>query len=156
LQEQLQEELQKRAGRGEDLSAVELPVERLAMPGEKPRVVEPDEARALAPYFPPAGGPLEPINEELKLGLHVSPDAGWPILSEFFKKTTRSMTVGMYDFSAPHVVAAFEQAMKRAAVRSVELVLDPGLALTNGGGEDNPKKDDVKEDEVKTQLEDAL
>jgi hypothetical protein len=71
---------------------------------------------------------------------HVGPDAGWPVLEEFLSQTQKRLTVGMYDFTAPHVLEALEQDLGGRRKRELNLVLDPGPALGNGGDEEaNPR-----------------
>jgi hypothetical protein len=87
---------------------------------------------------------------------HVSPDDGWPVLEEFLAGTDKRLTVGMYDFTAPHILEAVETDLKKRR-GTLSLILDPGLSLSNGGdGDGNPKAEDITEDEVRDGLSDAL
>lgn len=72
------------------------------------------------PYRPPAA-PLDPITDTVTLVCHASPDAGWPTLSAFLGRVEHSLSVGIYDFTSAHVLAAVEQALDG---RSLSLVLD--------------------------------
>lgn len=104
-------------------------------------------------YVPPTSqeAALDPIIAPMTITLHTSPDAGWPKLRAFFERVDRSLTVAMYDFTAPHVLKALASSMAHAS-GNLSLVLDPKLALTHGGGDENPKANDVKEDEVLQRL----
>src|SRR5262249_62292466 len=45
----------------------------------------------------------------MKITLHVSPEAGWPVLKNFLGSTSHDqLTIGMYHMTAPHVVGALE------------------------------------------------
>jgi hypothetical protein len=137
------------------------PEEPLLLPGEAP-VIEAaaDDERGALAYVPPPGVRLDEITDAMTVTCHVSPDDGWPMLDEFFGGVRRRLTVGMYDFSAPHVRDGLRDALTRSpasARRSLTLVLDPKLALTNGGDEaSNPKANDVTEDKVRDALSKAL
>jgi phosphatidylserine/phosphatidylglycerophosphate/cardiolipin synthase-like enzyme len=78
-------------------------------------------ARPHLEYTPPAGVALEAVEEEMTIRASASPDSGWPILQEFLAGTAKSLTVGLYDFTAHHVEQAVTQAMTGKKMR---LVLD--------------------------------
>ena len=67
-------------------------------------------------------GTLNPGTGQMKIVCHVSPDAGWSILKEFLADTTESLTVGMYDFTSPHICDAVEAAL--GGRKPLKLVLD--------------------------------
>jgi hypothetical protein len=121
-------------------------------PGEEPQI---EEMRALTAYRPPPAGKLEPVEETLSLICHLSPDCGWPVLSDFLDAVDKSLLVAMYDFTAPHVRDGVRAAV-RPAGRTLKLVLDPALSLQDGGSGDNPKADDVDEDAIVAYLRQAL
>ena len=73
---------------------------------------------------------------------HLSPDAGWPELKRFLAQTTSRLTVGMYDFTAPHIVEAVKAAVK-SSQRRFNLVIQSGSAT---GGD--AKKDDIPDEQV--------
>ncbi|NNC13477.1 hypothetical protein HII28_16540 [Planctomonas sp. JC2975] len=72
-------------------------------------------------YTSPAGVKLEPVAGVIELELSASPDAGWPVLKKFLHSTTKSLTVGLYDFTSAHVLSDFESA---ARGKTVTFVLD--------------------------------
>jgi len=72
-------------------------------------------------YTPPADVALEPVEEELTIRVSASPDSGWPTLQAFLAGTVKSLTVGLYDFTAHHIEEAVSQAMQGKRMR---LVLD--------------------------------
>src|SRR4051812_11912203 len=83
-------------------------------------------------FAPPRSGnykPLEPpqlplVNEKMKLTICVSPEAGWSELEAFLAGTKERLTIGMYQFTAPHVFEAVRAAVA-APGRQLELVLHP-------------------------------
>jgi hypothetical protein len=80
------------------------------------------------PYIAPADIPLAEFKGPMTLTCHASPDAGWTTLGPFLAATKHRLTVGMFDFSAPHILEALGQAMAKADGPLV-LVLDPALTL---------------------------
>lgn len=72
-------------------------------------------------YTPPAGVSLSPVEEEITIHVSASPDAGWPSLKSFLAATTKSLTVGLYDFTAHHIEEEVAQALNGKKLR---LVLD--------------------------------
>jgi PLD-like domain len=83
-------------------------------------------------FAPPRSGayePLEPsplvlVNEKMKITLCVSPEAGWGELKDFLAGTRERLTIGMYQFTAPHVFEAVRDVVKGPG-RHLELVLHP-------------------------------
>jgi PLD-like domain len=57
-------------------------------------------------YTRPHTVTLDPIEEEMTLQLHASPDAGWQMLREFLTSAPGDRVVAMYDFTAPHIEKA--------------------------------------------------
>ncbi len=125
--------------------------QRFLLPGETPTI---EEERALTAYEAPPHATLDEVVDEMVVTCHVSPDCGWSVLSEFLSDVSKSLTVAMYDFTAPHVRDAVRAAVKPRP-RSLKLVLDPKLALSDGGSDDNPKAEDLPEDEVVDSLKRA-
>ena len=101
-------------------------------------------------YDPPADVKLEEVNEPMRVVCHVSPDAGWPTLKAFLTGTTGRLTVGMYDFTAPHIISAVKSATKKPP-RRLNLVIQHGSA-TEGGA----KANDVPDEEVVRDLANVL
>ena len=78
------------------------------------------------------------------------------VLKEFLEGTKKRLTMGMYDLTAPHVVETLIESLGQSP-RKFMLVLDPKIALGNGGGGDNPKAADLGiETTVRNDLEPAL
>jgi phosphatidylserine/phosphatidylglycerophosphate/cardiolipin synthase-like enzyme len=63
---------------------------------------------------------LQPVTEAT-VTCFASPDAGWPNLQPFLTSVKKTLTVGMFEFTAPHIVSAVTGAMKGKALN---LVLD--------------------------------
>jgi hypothetical protein len=72
-------------------------------------------------YAPPVDSPLDPIDEQVTIICHASPDAGWPTLKDFLTRTTASLTVGMYDFTSAHVLDVVKSTLRG---KKLDLVLD--------------------------------
>lgn len=91
-------------------------------------------------YKKPTDFELKEVHEEMSVTCHVSPDAGWPTLRDFLDKTESTMTIGMYDFTAPHIVNELLSAVKDAP-KTLTLVMQEGAALTG-------KPDDIPEEKT--------
>jgi hypothetical protein len=79
-------------------------------------------AKQTIPYAPPAGAALTAIDDQVTITCCASPDAGWPVLSQFLSRTKKQLTVGLYDFTSAHVLAGVEAAL--AGEQRLDLVLD--------------------------------
>ena len=79
---------------------------------------------------------------------HVSPDAGWPTLREFLGGTKAKLTIGMYDFTAPHIIDGVLGAVEDDP-RDLTLVMQEGEALTG-------KPDDIPEEKTIDRYRDSL
>lgn len=79
-------------------------------------------------YKKPSGFELEEVHEEMTVNCHVSPDAGWPVLREFLRGTKKGLTIGMYDFTAPHIVDGVLEAVHDDP-RKLTLVLQEKAAM---------------------------
>lgn len=83
-------------------------------------------------FGPPKGGDYEPldppdlplIDEPMKATICVSPEAGWSELETFLEGTKNRLTVAMYQFTAPHIFKAVQDAVTPPG-RTFELVLHP-------------------------------
>jgi PLD-like domain len=73
-------------------------------------------------YTAPPGFPLQPIDGRFTLTCHVSPDAGWPVLKDFIRGIQHRFTVGMYDFTAAHILQTLTASLGHNA--DLSLVLD--------------------------------
>jgi hypothetical protein len=57
---------------------------------------------------------LDPVTGQMNVILHVSPEAGWRVLSKFFEANDYNrLTVGIYNFTAPHIIGAVRDALNR-------------------------------------------
>ncbi|CAA9448159.1 Serine protease, subtilase family [uncultured Rubrobacteraceae bacterium] len=102
-------------------------------------------------YKPPEGAPLDEIEAQMRVVAHVSPDAGWPRLAGFLGGTRERLTVGMYDFGAPHVFGSIRDVGERASFEGMTLVMQKGESVGSG-----TKADDLRDSEVVEKLEAAL
>ena len=122
------------------------------------RMLGSDEALEFAPpktgsYQEPEPPRLMPVSEEMDLTICVSPEAGWGELEAFLVNTTDTLTVAMYQFTAPHIFDAVEKAMKPAG-RTLELILHP---VPESPAKSGVKANDLdEEDEVIAPLEKAM
>jgi len=67
---------------------------------------------------------LDPITDDMTVTLHVSPEAGWRVLSTFFAAADYDqITIGMYNFTAPHIIQAVRDAIKPDA-RQMVMTID--------------------------------
>lgn len=86
----------------------------------------------LLDFAPPKTGTYETVEptklvrvkEKMKLTVCVSPEAGWSELESFLSGTEETLTVAMYQFTAPHIFEALENALTPAG-RKFELILHP-------------------------------
>ncbi len=88
-----------------------------------------EEAIAFAPPKTGSYENLEPpdlplVKERMELTICVSPEAGWSELESFLGATRKSLTVAMYQFTAPHIFEAVNAAVTPQG-REFELVLHP-------------------------------
>ena len=98
---------------------------------------------------------LSPVTDDMKITLHVSPEAGWPVLKEFLAQDDcNALTIGMYHMTAPHVVKAIQKIAARPGSR-ITLTLD-----RQRGDADEPddtagdtKADDIPEKKTLRKLE---
>ncbi len=72
-------------------------------------------------YSGPAGVTLDPVEAQATITLSASPDAGWPVLKGFLAGTAQTLTVGLYDFTSAHVLAAVTDSLTG---KQLDLVLD--------------------------------
>jgi hypothetical protein len=71
---------------------------------------------------------LDPVQEEMTLTLHASPDAGWQMLKPFLTEHPGDLVVGMYDFTAPHIDKAVRDGRGTAGKLTLTLDHPPGNA----------------------------
>ena len=89
--------------------------------GEEPLAFAPPKTGSYQEPNPPD---LPLVKELMELTICVSPEAGWSELESFLGETLSALTVGMYQFTAPHIFTAVEQAVAPAQ-RKFELILHP-------------------------------
>lgn len=90
---------------------------------------------------------LDAVEERMRLTVHVSPEAGWRQLSGFLAGVDAELVVGMYDFTAPHIVDAVSQAIGPAG-RQMTLVLQHNASIGDG-----TKANDLPDETVVANLE---
>jgi PLD-like domain len=117
-----------------------------------------EETLAFAPpktgsYQPPKPPNLPLVDEPMEMTICVSPEAGWSELESFLGETKSTLTVAMYQFTAPHIFKAIEAAVTPAK-RKFELILHP---VPEAPAKSGVKANDLKEeDQVIEPLEDEM
>lgn len=81
-------------------------------------------------YVPPPDAKLEPLDEEMTLIAHVSPEEGWKQLQPFIAATKHELVIGIYDFTAPHIVDEMSAAIEGRDFQSITLVMQAGESIT--------------------------
>jgi V8-like Glu-specific endopeptidase len=102
-------------------------------------------------YEAPDDVTLEEVEEEMRVVCHLCPDAGWPTLRDFLAETKKRLTVGIYDFTAPHIVDGVLAAVEKSP-RKLMLVMQEGAQVGGSG----TKKFDIPEDKTVKRYGDAL
>ncbi|HEX8218108.1 MAG TPA: phospholipase D-like domain-containing protein [Chloroflexia bacterium] len=92
-------------------------------------------------YTPPEDVTLDEVNEAMEVTCHVSPDDGWPVLSAFLGRVKKTLTIGMYDLTAPQVVEKLKEVAQKPNVK-INLAIERGAS---GVGE-GEKKNDIPEE----------
>ncbi|POR51939.1 phospholipase D-like domain-containing protein [Bosea psychrotolerans] len=112
----------------EDVLRMELGPQRTEslLPGS----VSPEEIK----YHPPEGLSLKPVRGTMRVVAHVSPDAGWPVLSAFIADAREQLVGAMYEFTASHIRDALVTAASKPGFKKLTLVLDS----TRGSAGNNP------------------
>ena len=106
----------------------------------------------LLAFLPPKTGAYEEpeppnlplVKETMEMTICVSPEAGWTELETFLGGTKKSLTVAMYQFTAPHIFEAIEAAVTPAD-RTFELILHPVPERPAKGGVKANDLDEEKE-----------
>jgi hypothetical protein len=109
------------------------------------------EALPVTTYEPPKGLNLDPVSGAMTITCHVSPDAGWRVLKPFLTATRRSLCLGMYDFTAPHIYQTARSVLRDSDV-GWKQTLSPNQALPTDDDVDSPKAGDLTEKQVVTGL----
>jgi V8-like Glu-specific endopeptidase len=103
-------------------------------------------------YQPPDDIPaFDADGEQMKVVAHVSPDAGWSQLKEFLAATKKTLTIGMYDFGAPHIVEAVEEIVRQKSFQELDLVMQKGESIGSG-----TKENDLADVDVVEKLQEAI
>jgi V8-like Glu-specific endopeptidase len=98
---------------------------------------------------------LSPVTDDMKIMLHVSPEAGWPVLKQFLTDFSHNhLSIGMYHMTAPHVVAVLKELAGRNNTH-ITLTLDRqrGDARKPDDTEGETKKNDIPENVTLDELE---
>jgi hypothetical protein len=80
------------------------------------------QAKLTLAYTPPAGVPLNPIEDTFTITCHASPEAGWLQLGPFLQGVNSTLTVGMYDCTSAHILDTLQSSL--VGRRKLNLVLD--------------------------------
>ena len=95
-------------------------------------------------YTPPPGASLAPVTGAMAITCNVSPDAGWRVLRGFLRVANDKVTLGMYDFTAPHVYRAVRRLLRDTQV-TWRQTLGPHESLPSEDDINSPKADDKTE-----------
>src|SRR5262249_34919242 len=88
---------------------------------------------------------LNAVDGDMTIWLHVSPEAGWRMLKKFLAGDDyNQITIGMYNFTAPHIIEAVRAAIK-PETRQTVMTIDRKSDDIGGIG---PKKHDWSEDKL--------
>ncbi len=124
------------------------PLRNLLDPVDAPDFAPPERGNYQPPTGP--GAPrLDPIDAEMEVTVCASPDAGWPVLRDFFAEGVQDrLVVAMYDFTARHVEEALVGALEGSNA-TFQLVIDGkpasgGVGGNGVNGPDRPEADVLK------------
>jgi phosphatidylserine/phosphatidylglycerophosphate/cardiolipin synthase-like enzyme len=92
---------------------------------------------------------LAPVNEPMKVVLHVSPDRGWPMLRSFLSPAD-GWIIAMFDFTARHI---FDRLCEAASGSSADLSLCLG---PNEFGRESSKPTGISEGDIVDALRDKM
>lgn len=98
-------------------------------------------------YEPPPGAALREVTDAMTIVCHVSPDAGWRVLQPFLSASQHSISLGMYDFTAPHIYRAARSLLRDSAVEW-RMTLGPGESLPGEGDSGSTKAEDMHESDI--------
>ncbi|UPT99443.1 phospholipase D-like domain-containing protein [Bradyrhizobium barranii subsp. apii] len=105
------------------------------------------EALPQTTYEPPKGLDLKPVSGAMSITCHVSPDAGWRVLKPFLAATRKSIWLGMYDFTAPHIYDVARTVLRDSDIEWTQ-TLGPNEALPSEDDVDSPKAGDLTEERI--------
>ncbi|MBC2845071.1 phospholipase D-like domain-containing protein [Winogradskyella flava] len=92
-------------------------------------------------YSPPNNVSLEKANDVKSVVCSLSPDNGWGVLQEFILNAKGDLTIGMYDFTAPHILDTLIE--KAGDINQLNLVIQEKANVGSG-----TKANDLKEQEL--------
>jgi V8-like Glu-specific endopeptidase len=95
-------------------------------------------------YVKPEGLSLDEVKEPMEVICHASPDDGWPVLSDFLSRVEKTLIIGVFDLSAPHVVGKLRELAEANPALRLNLAIQRGLA----GGLTGVKENDLDEEDV--------
>lgn len=133
--------LMRAAGRGGPLATEALPAAELFQ-----------ERVPQIGYVKPEGASLDEVREPMEVVCHVSPDDGWPVLDEFLGRVEGTLTLGIFELSAPHVVGRLRQLAEGNPDFRFNLAIQRGRA----GGLRGVKGNDLDEAEVVKGLREVM
>lgn len=107
-----------------------------------------EAARRIAYRPRPALMPRE-LNARMRVVIASGPDAGSGMLLDFLDKTEGALTVGMYEFTAPHIRDGMIRAMRGG--KQLDMVLQKGESIGSGA-----KKHDITDEQMVRELRAAL
>jgi hypothetical protein len=110
---------------------------------------EPRAGLTKATYQKLPSDTFKAVIDEFTVTCFASPDAGWPTLEPFLRAVNNSLTVGMFEFTAPHIVQALSEQM---AGKTLNLLLDDPDYDTTMRDQD----DDATHDQPAAALGDSL
>lgn len=114
------------------------------LPGEEDFLESVSAAVPLLPYEPPAGTPLEPVEDEMTVICHASPDAGWRNLDDFLRGTNEKLTATMYEFNAGYILDSLVGTFGNS--KNLNLILDGGSsALVPSAMQGDVSKNQVRQ-----------
>jgi V8-like Glu-specific endopeptidase len=89
-------------------------------------------------YVKPEGPSLDEVREPMEVICHVSPDDGWPVLNDFLSRVEKTLTLGISELSAPHVVGKLRELAEANPDFRLNLAIQRGPAggLTGVEGND--------------------
>ncbi|MGB8192460.1 MAG: phospholipase D-like domain-containing protein [Chitinophagaceae bacterium] len=94
-------------------------------------------------YVPPTDVELETVTAHMKVIAHVSPEKGWSNLHSFLEKTENTLTVGMFDFGAPHIQLAIEALADKSSFEKMVLAIQGGSSTGEGTKENDLSDKDM-------------
>jgi hypothetical protein len=133
---------------------VDIAVAALSEPGSF-ALIQHAQAAASAPvsnYRKRPDLPLNLVEDDMEVIAHASPDAGWPTLRSFLGRIETRLTVGMYEYTAPHILEAMQAAFS-SNTKALSLVLQNRNEARKPG---SPTEHDLLEQQTVDALEHDL